>query len=412
MPSTSRIPAYRLHKASGQARVIIDGQHHYLGRYNSRKSQEKYARLIAEHFSSKKNNGTHKRPKVTLHAKLPINQLILLYWRFAETYYVTDAGPTTELNAIRQSLRPLRELYGQTPVAEFGPRALKTVRQKMIHSGLCRTVINARINRIRRAFSWAVSEELIPSSVYEALRTVAGLRKGRTEARESEPVKPVEIDAVFAVLPHVSPVVAAMIRIQLLTGMRSGELVRMRPCDIDRTGDVWMYFPEEHKTGHLGHVKSVPLGPAAQDVLRPFLNRDSESYLFSPTESEEWRVKHRPPYHGRQRTTPVYPSELKARQRAKQSRKKRRSKRPKAEHYTTASYRRAIDYGIRRAEREGIEIPHWHPHQLRHTRATEIRSKYGIEAAQVFLGHARADVTQVYAERNLGLARRIAAEIG
>ena len=35
-----------------------------------------------------------------------------------------------------------------------------------------------------------------------------------------------------------------------------------------------------------------------------------------------------------------------------------------------------------------------------------------LEAAQVALGHTKADVTQVYAERNLDLARRVAAEIG
>jgi hypothetical protein len=35
-----------------------------------------------------------------------------------------------------------------------------------------------------------------------------------------------------------------------------------------------------------------------------------------------------------------------------------------------------------------------------------------LEATQVVLGHARADVTQVYAERDPSLATRIAAEAG
>jgi site-specific recombinase XerD len=66
---------------------------------------------------------------------------------------------------------------------------------------------------------------------------------------------------------------------------------------------------------------------------------------------------------------------------------------------------------IRRAcERAGVE--HWHPNQLRHTFASEVRRHYGLEAVQVLLGHARADVTQVYAERDLTLAARVAAEIG
>jgi hypothetical protein len=44
--------------------------------------------------------------------------------------------------------------------------------------------------------------------------------------------------------------------------------------------------------------------------------------------------------------------------------------------------------------------------------ATEIRKKYGIEAAQIALGHARADVTEVYAEKNMEIAKKIAREMG
>ena len=57
--------------------------------------------------------------------------------------------------------------------------------------------------------------------------------------------------------------------------------------------------------------------------------------------------------------------------------------------YDTNSYRRAIEYGMKRAKKAGFVVPHWHPHQLRHNRGTEVRRKYGIEAAQVALGHAK-----------------------
>ena len=69
-------------------------------------------------------------------------------------------------------------------------------------------------------------------------------------------------------------------------------------------------------------------------------------------------------------------------------------------------------YGLKKAAKAGVVVPHWHPHQLRHNRGTEVRQRYGIEAAQVALGHARADVTQVYAEKNLEHAKRIAREMG
>ena len=57
-------------------------------------------------------------------------------------------------------------------------------------------------------------------------------------------------------------------------------------------------------------------------------------------------------------------------------------------------------------------VPAWSPGQLRHTAATLIRARYGLEAAQTVLGHAKADVTQVYAERDLARARAVMAEIG
>jgi len=54
----------------------------------------------------------------------------------------------------------------------------------------------------------------------------------------------------------------------------------------------------------------------------------------------------------------------------------------------------------------------WSPNQLRHAAATEINSKFGLEAAQVTLGHAKADVTQIYAERDLNKAASVMREIG
>ena len=54
----------------------------------------------------------------------------------------------------------------------------------------------------------------------------------------------------------------------------------------------------------------------------------------------------------------------------------------------------------------------WHPNQLRHSFATRVRKEHGLEAAQVLLGHSRADVTQIYAERNEELAGSVAARIG
>ena len=131
----------------------------------------------------------------------------------------------------------------------------------MIDAGLARTTINQRVGRIVRLFKWAASEELVPAGVYQALKAVSGLPKGRSEARETEPVRPVPDDVVEAIRPHVARQVWAMVELQRLTGMRPGEVVIMRTCDLDTSGEVWVYTPAAAQDG-------APR-PGADDLPRP-----------------------------------------------------------------------------------------------------------------------------------------------
>jgi integrase len=346
--------------------------------------------------------GPHCVPNLT------INGLLLRYLDFAENYYIDECGRATgELEQMKQALRPLRKLYGRSLAAEFGPLALKAVRQHLVdEKRLSRNVINRRMNRIRRAIRWAVSEQLNPPSVYEGLRSVDPLKYGRTTAHESPPVKPAPQAAVDAVVAVVSPQVAAMIQIQQLAAMRPSEVVQMQLCDINQDGEVWIYQPWKHKTRWRDQDRRICLGKKAQAVLRPFMTRDPEAYLFSPREAEQWRAEQR----RRKRRTPLTPSQ-------RQRKPKRNPQRAKRDHYDRHSYARAITYAISRVnharQQAGLPpIEHWCPLQLRHSGASEIRKRYGLEGAQVVLGHKRADVTQVYAERQSELGLQIAREVG
>jgi integrase len=162
---------------------------------------------------------------------------------------------------------------------DFGPLALKAVREQMIKLGWVRKYINACIHCVRRMFKWAVANELIPASVYHGLLAVEGLKKGRTEAPEGKPVGPVVADEhVEATQPFLTRPVQAMVQVQRHSGMRPGEVVIMRPRDIDRSGKVWKYRPESHKTEHHGLERIISLGPRAQAALLPFLCRDPEGH--------------------------------------------------------------------------------------------------------------------------------------
>jgi integrase len=87
--------------------------------------------------------------------------------------------------------------------------------------------------------------------------------------------------------------------------MRPGEVVIMRTTDIDMTGRIWVYTPGNHKTEHHNKTRRIYLGPAAQEVLRPWLRPELTAYLFSPKEvMEQHRAGRRT-----ERKTPLTPSQ-------------------------------------------------------------------------------------------------------
>lgn len=399
MPSKApHLPKYRHYKPKDLAVVRIQGRDHYLGRYGSDESKESYRRLIAELVvapSAQRTGATTSRARET---ELTINELLVAYWdRHVLTYFVKDGCPTSERDNIRQALRFVRPLYGNTAAGEFGPMALKAVRQVMIEACRCRTLINRDVNRIRGMFRWAVEHELVPLPVHQALMTVAGLRAGRSEAREKPPVVPVSDEVVEKTLPFLTPTVAAMVRVQRLTGMRPGEAVLMRVADIDTSDPAcWVYRPHRHKGQHRGRDRLVYLGPRAQAILVPFLEAAGDGYLFSPRRSvEQWRAERRA-----QRKSALTPSQ-------ERRGPKPNPQRTHCELYDDGAYRKAIRKACERAC-----VPVWFPHQLRHSAASEIRRRFGLEASQAVLGHSELGTTQIYAEVDRQAARRVIEEIG
>ena len=377
---TPRIPSYRCNKTSARAVVTIDGKDYWLGKYGSDESRDRYNRLIAEWLT----NG--HRMSITGRPDLAVVELCAAYWRHAEAHYSSE-----HLHKVRSALRPFRRLYGSTRVSDFGPLALQTVQHDMVATGLARTTVNGLIGIVRRVFKWGVAHELVPADIYHALQAVSGLRRGRTEAREPVPVKPVLQAHIDAVLPYVSRQVRGLIDVQLLTGARPGELVVMRPIDLNTQDVVWIYNRADHKTAHRGHNRTIFVGPRAQALIRRFLqDRPVSSYLFSPreAESERWSKART---HRRVGQKPAPP----------------KTSRRVGDHYTVNSYRQAIQRVC-----EKVGVPKWHPHQLRHNAATVIRREEGIEVARIILGHRSSGITEIYAEQDHSKAVAVIRRIG
>ena len=131
-----------------------------LGPYGSVESRERYARLIAERAVEPQPASQSPAPSVA-DPDLTVGELVLRFDLHASVSY---GEKDKETYGVRDALRPVNELYGHARARDFGPKSLKVVRQHMINvQDLCRNEINRRISRIRRAFKWAESEELIPA---------------------------------------------------------------------------------------------------------------------------------------------------------------------------------------------------------------------------------------------------------
>ena len=393
-------PAYRRH-SSGQACVTVreaGGRRReiLLGPWESPESKAEYARILAELAA---NQGrAHPQAPASAPVSVSVNEVILAFWRHAEQHYRDpDGTPTGEVDNLRDALRPLKALYGDTPARDFGPAGLEAIQGDLVRrGGLCRSTINARVNRVRRVFKWAVRKWLVPVEVIQSLATVPGLQRGRTAAPEPEGVLPVAAGHVKATLPRLPAPVRAMAELQLLTGMRPGEAMAMRAIDLTMSGPVWAYRPASHKNKHRGLDRVIFLGPQAQGVVKPFLTTNLEAYLFSPRAY----VGAMHAARAARRKTKRTPSELKRLRKAK-------PRRVPADRYSRRSYRLAV---LRACKKAGV--PPWTPLQLRHAAATAIRARYGVEAAKVVLGHSKVETAQIYAERDLGRAAEIMQAMG
>src|SRR5438046_6857966 len=205
------LPKLRTHKATGRAMVTLDGQDIYLGPAGSLIARTQHDRLGSDWLPNGRvlPNATQVRT---------VSEVIARFWEHAQKHYRRPNGThTSEPDNYRQALGPLRALYGEIDAEQFGPLFLRAVRQEMIRRNWARTNINKQIVRIRSVFKWAASQELVSHSIYDALRTLAGLSAGRSEAKETEPVRPVDEAEVEAILPLLSRQLQTVVRLQLLT---------------------------------------------------------------------------------------------------------------------------------------------------------------------------------------------------
>jgi integrase len=442
MPKT---PGYRKRHDRNQAIVTLTDaitkkrRDYWLGDFGSAQSRELYHRVVAEWEANGRRliDAGFEKPTDDRDQGITVSELCARYWR-TESAHMTerDRGHSKSL------IRLLRRSYGSTAAEAFGPKRLQRLRDEMIRDdpetgrrGWGVSYTNAQVRRLCRLFKWAASQELISATVRVELLSVDALRPGKSAARPAKVVKPVAIEVVEKTLPFMAGPVAAVVRLQLLTGARPDELLSLRARDIHTQSEdgLWIARPQRHKTQHIGHDRSIMLGPRAQALLKPFMDRSGDAFLFSPAEADAERRRAK----ASARKTP-----LSCGNRAGTNRKPSPMK-SAGERYDSRSYYRAVQYACdtafpppppvakradetrdqwrKRLAKTGLKSDldawrkehRWFPYQLRHTAATLYRREHGLEASALVLGHASARVTDaVYAERDLTKVAEIMRQVG
>ena len=441
----NRVPSLRRHKASAQGIVTLSGRDIYLGVWPIGQKtppadvEAAYRKAIAGWLATGFPSLEDRPPPVVTRAghfpAVSVEQILAAFLTHAGNYYRhPDGEPTGELTTYKSVMKTVRRLYGTLPAVEFGPLALKAVRQDFIDQGLARTVCNNYTARVRIMFKWAAGEQLIPGSVVHALSCVGALKAGRCDARETLKVIPPDQTIISDVLNVLPKRLSSMFRVMQYSGMRVGELVAMRAGDITRKGDVWKYTVRRHKTAWRGKSRVVMLGGSTQLNLKPHLEGlTPDDFVFSPRRMEEERIAERTAG----RKTPRWKSHLHRNAR----KRKRKPKRAAGDAYTPAAvgrllqracakryplpdwlarlegetpdaWRERIGEGGRRQVEEHRRLYWFSPHALRHWFATHVRKSFGLEAARAALGHTTAKMTEHYAEMDEGKAREAAEFCG
>jgi integrase len=335
----------------------------------------------------------------------------------AETYrehckgvYVKRGELTTHHWQINAALDAIIAALGTRPVDDIEAPDIVKLRDGMIDAkdrhgaviALGIGTVNGRLRIVKQMFAWARLYGLVQKATAYDVSLVPPLKAGRSKAKAAGKVLPVPADVLEATLLHATATIAAMIRMQLATGMRSGEMCQMRVCDLVKDGDLMVYRPASHKTEHHDKDRVIVLGPKAQEIVQPFIDRRVKlsEFVFLPAEAH------------RERLEQIGFAKVMAYQMSRSTFKPGRSY--ATETYYGQVYRtcdRAFDpKGVKRDTRDYSH--RWHPHQLRHNYATATRAVFGIEAVADALGHSSFNTSGIYAEKSLERQKEIARKVG
>lgn len=354
------------------------GRRHWitLGKWGSAEAREAYRRFTLEW-----SEGMTAAKEIDGYCT--VAELAELYLDHADRYYRKRGKRTAEYHACVRGMGFMCDAAGMKLVVELTADDLRLMMRAMVDAGRARKTCNSYRGCILRCLKWGATQiggngkPLVLPAIYHAIAAVEPLQKNRTNAPDGKPIRAVawaDVEATFKYLHTHEPrraALEAMIRFHWLTGMRSQDVTSMRPRDIDRTFAEWCYRPESHKQDHKEGDLEYYLGPKARAIIEPILATcppDRPVFALPPRTAKggSWWV------------------------------------------IDTGAYGKLIR---RACQRKGGT--RWHPHQLRHSRATEVQRIYESDAAAAAAIGDTPEVTRrIYVDPNAAVKRRIARETG
>lgn len=398
MRRTVKPPKYRCKKVRGKKHgvVTINGTDFYCGPHGSKTSLNEYDRIVAEYLASGRSKDFGQPEPVVETIKMA--ELIRRFGIYAKGYHVRKDGTQTGVHHnMKPLMRTLNRLYGKIPVEEWRQEQFQAFINYAARNGfgevpkndengeaLSQRSLGDAMGHIKKMFKWANQNGLAGVEHEQAIKNVTLQRRGRA----TDEVEAVPDEFVDLALPHMPEMVADMCRLQMVSGMRPGEVIAITKGQIEFGEDDWVYKPKNHKNAHRKKSRSIPLVPAAQQILDKYLGAEDEP-CFSPAKSIEMQRARR----SAERVVPLS---------CGTTRKKNAENRG-GDYYSAGSYRKAVQRAQEKVFYGKVGFK-WSPNQIRHRVGEKLQDAVGIEAVLQVHGHSDLKTSRRYAKENTKLA--------
>lgn len=398
-----RAPKLSRHQKRNYAYITVNRKQIYLGVWGSEESYQNYLNFLRKGGYGEQD----------FKEKLGGISLVGLVREYIKDYQTRSKKNKSDLNTFKRIEKRILKCMPEKKAEDFRIKDLETIRDSFQNEGFKRNqeqceysrgYLNKIVIRIKTMINWGAGKELISHEVSDRLKYLIPLKKGRTKAKEPKRKRIVPEYEFKETCKYLSEYYKDIVEIIRYTGMRPSELCNMKVKDIKTSAEVWLYCPGEHKTEESGKERFIGFGKEAKCILKKHLkNRNPEEYVFTPKRAmvRKWEKDRK------ERKSKIQPSQI-------ERSLNRKNKRLKAfnDKLNVDSIGRRVKEACKKAMREGVIKEMWTPYELRHTAISEVRVKFGAEAAQHFAGHSQLNTQRYYDHTAERIVEEIASRIG